>query len=107
MSAEGNWVLHYNWGNTGFFGQTPVTLKNDGTFTGPSTGAWRQQDGTILLSFDGGPAKYGGTVDAKVASGAMSTFAGNAGCWYMLKDGTTGATQQNDSSVLNAAGGAS
>jgi hypothetical protein len=102
MSFVGDWTLHFSWGNNTSFGQTPISLKSNGTFTGPGTGAWRQQDGTVLLSFDTGPAKYGGTVDANVASGAMSTFAGLAGIWYMLKQGVVGAVEH--SNRVDAAG---
>ncbi|MEC3982628.1 hypothetical protein [Amycolatopsis sp. H20-H5] len=94
MNAVGEWVLHYSWGNANNFGQTPISLNGNGTFAGGSPGKWRQQDGTLLLSFDTGPAKYGGTVDANVASGAMSTFAGLTGSWYMLKKGVVGATAE-------------
>ncbi|HEY3710705.1 MAG TPA: glycoside hydrolase family 43 C-terminal domain-containing protein [Amycolatopsis sp.] len=87
MTTVGDWTLHYSWGNASNFAQTPISLKSDGTLSGPGAGSWRQQDGTLQLSFDTGPAKYGGTVDANVASGAMSTFAGLTGSWFMLKQG--------------------
>ena len=90
MNMTGNWVLHYTWGNPDNYSQTNVTFNNNGTFSGPGTGQWRQQDGTLMLSFDSGPAKYGGTVDGNVGSGAMSTFAGLNGCWYLVKQGTSG-----------------
>jgi hypothetical protein len=104
MSAIGEWTLHYSWGNSTNFALTPVSLKGDGSFAGPEPGAWRQQDGTILLSFDGGPAKYGGRVDANVASGAMTTFSGLAGSWYMLKQ-SGGSVVEATPSSPNAAGG--
>jgi hypothetical protein len=106
MSAVGDWTLHYSWGNTDIFGQTSVSLTSDGSFSGPESGAWRQQDGTILLSFDGGPAKYGGTVDGSVASGAMSTFTGLTGSWYMLRESVIGAAGRVKPLSHNAAGGA-
>jgi hypothetical protein len=106
MSAVGEWTLHYDWGNSQDFALTPVSLKSSGAFTGPESGAWRQQDGTILLSFDGGPAKYGGRVDANVASGAMTTFNGLAGSWYMLRQ-SGGSVAQATQSSPNAAGGES
>ena len=56
------------------------------------TGKWQQQDGTVLLSFDGGPAKYAGTIDGNLGSGAMTTFAGLDGCWYLSKQGMVGLT---------------
>jgi hypothetical protein len=94
MSVIGSWVLHYSWGCTSNYSQANITFNSNGTFTGPGTGQWRQRDGTILLSFDTGPAKYGGNVDGNVGTGAMSTFAGANGCWYLIKQGTTGLQPQ-------------
>jgi Zn-dependent metalloprotease len=88
--VSGNWVLHFSWGPTNHYTQTSIVFNSNGTFGGATTGKWQQQDGTLLLSFDTGPAKYGGTVDANVGSGAMSTFSGLNGCWYLTKQGTTG-----------------
>ncbi|HEY0689978.1 MAG TPA: hypothetical protein VGD71_13175 [Kribbella sp.] len=90
MMMTGNWVLHYSWGATSVYGQTPLTFNADGTFGGSYSGKWRKQSGTVMLSFDGGPAKYGGTVNGNVGSGAMSTFAGLDGCWYLSMQGTSG-----------------
>ncbi|MFD8493044.1 M4 family metallopeptidase [Amycolatopsis sp. NPDC059657] len=87
---SGNWVLHYSWGATANYAQTALSFNGNGTFTGSLSGKWHQQDGTVLLSFDTGPAKYAGTVDGNVGSGAMSTFAGLDGAWYLSKQGTTG-----------------
>lgn len=90
MPVSGNWALHYSWGCTGNYASAAIVFNSDGTFTGSNTGKWRQQSGTIMLSFDSGPAKYGGTVNGNVGSGAMSTFLGFDGCWYLSKQGTTG-----------------
>lgn len=87
---SGNWILHYSWGCGSSYGQLSITFNNNGTFSGPLAGKWLQQDGTLLLSFDTGPAKYGGSVDGNVGSGAASTFAGLNGCWYLTKQGTVG-----------------
>jgi hypothetical protein len=90
MSLPGNWILHFSWGCTNSYGQSKITFNPNGTFGGALPGKWVQQDGTVLLSFDTGPAKYGGTVDGNVGSGAMSTFGGLNGCWYLTKEGTAG-----------------
>jgi Thermolysin metallopeptidase, alpha-helical domain/Thermolysin metallopeptidase, catalytic domain len=89
---SGNWTLHYSWGPTYSYGQVGLVFNPKGTFTGAFTGKWQQQDGTLLLAFDTGPAKYAGTVDANIGSGAMSTFAGLDGAWYLSKQGTAGLT---------------
>ena len=95
MSISGNWTLHYSWGPTNSYSQSGITFNANGTFVnGSATGKWRQQDGTILLSFDTGPAKYAGTVDGNVGSGAMTTFTGLNGCWYLTRQGTTGMTAE-------------
>jgi Zn-dependent metalloprotease len=90
--VSGNWTLHYSWGPTYTYGQVSLAFNPNGTFTGAFTGKWQQQDGTLLLAFDTGPAKYAGTVDANIGSGAMSTFAGLDGAWYLSKQGTVGLT---------------
>lgn len=90
MTVAGNWTLHFSWGSTGSYAQSPIVFNSNGTFGGQFTGQWRQQAGTIMLSFDSGPAKYGGNVNSNIGVGAMSTFSGLDGSWYLSKDGTTG-----------------
>jgi hypothetical protein len=91
VSVSGNWTLHYSWGCGSSYSQSPITFNNNGTFGGGSPGKWVQQDGTLLLSFDTGPAKYGGNVAGHVGCGAMSTFDGSTnGCWYLTQQGTVG-----------------
>jgi hypothetical protein len=90
MTFDGNWTLHFGWGSAGNYGQSDLVLNGDGTFGGQFTGKWHQRDGTLMLSYDTGPAKYGGTVTGSIGSGLMSTFEGLDGCWYLSKEGTTG-----------------
>jgi len=90
MTLSGNWTLHFSWGCTGNYSQSALVINGDGTFGGQFTGKWRQRDGTLMLSYDTGPAKYGGTVVGNVGSGLMSTFEGLDGCWYLTKEGTSG-----------------
>jgi Zn-dependent metalloprotease len=110
--VSGNWTLHYSWGPTSSYGQVNLLFKSDGTFAGAFTGKWQQQDGTILLSFDAGPAKYAGTVDGNIGSGAMSTFAELDGCWYLTQQGVVGlvspfaATAQGSANAAGNAPGA-
>jgi hypothetical protein len=87
---SGNWMLHYSWNATGRYNQVNLTFNTDGTFSGATNGKWVQQDGTIMLSFDAGPAKYAGNLDGNVGTGAMTTFAGLNGCFYLTKEGTVG-----------------
>jgi hypothetical protein len=104
MNMNGTWVLHYSWGSTNSYAQTNLIFNADGTFTGPESGKWRQLDGTLMLSFDTGPAKYGGTMDGNVGSGAMSTFQGMDGCWYLMKQGTSGLQLERATPAYNPSG---
>jgi len=89
-AISGNWILHYSWGSTMNYGQAAITFNADGSFSGANVGQWRMHDGTLLLSFNSGPAKYAGTVDSNVANGEMSTFAGLDGSWYLTRQGIVG-----------------
>lgn len=84
------WVLHYSWGCTDSSTRAVLTFHEDGSFSGDLAGKWHQQDGTLLLSFDDGPAQYAGTLVGDVATGAMSTFAGADGCWHLTRQGAAG-----------------
>lgn len=90
LKISGNWTLHYSWGPTNNYASVNLIFNSNGTFSGGAAGKWSQQDGTLLLSFDSGPAKYAGTLDGNIGTGAMSTFSGNDGCWYLSKQGTVG-----------------
>jgi len=103
MTISGNWLGHFSWGCTNNYGQFNVTFNPNGTFdSGTSKGKWAQQDGTLLLSWNNGPAKYGGTLDGNVGSGAMSTFDGSAnGCWYLTTQGTVGIAALTETKVAH------
>ena len=99
-AISGNWILHYSWGSTTNYGQAAVAFNGDGTFSGSNAGQWRMHDGTLLLSFNGGPAKYAGTVDSNVANGEMSTFAGLDGSWYLTRQGIVGIMEDMSGGAL-------
>jgi hypothetical protein len=99
MAVSGNWILHFSWGCTQGYAQANITFNPNGTFSGTHPGKWIQQDGTLLWSYDTGPAKYGGTVDGSVGSGAMSTFSGLNGCWYLTQQGTVGILEAAEEAV--------
>lgn len=88
-TMSGNWMLHYRW-VTSSYSQVMLTFNGDGRFTGSLSGRWHYHDGTLLLSFDTGPAKYAGSIDGNVGAGAMSTSHGLTGSWYLSKQGTAG-----------------
>jgi hypothetical protein len=90
MSVSGSWTLHWNFGCGNSYNQTALTFNNNGTFSGQFPGRWAQREGTMLLSFDSGPVKYGGTIDGNVGSGASTDWAGTNGCWYLIQQGVAG-----------------
>ncbi|MGW6281324.1 M4 family metallopeptidase [Kribbella sp. NPDC055071] len=100
-AISGTWILHYSWGSTTNYGQTAITFNGDGTFTGSSAGQWRMHDGTLLLSFNTGPAKYAGTVDGHVGNGEMSTFTGLDGSWYVTRQGIVGVLEDVSGGALS------
>jgi hypothetical protein len=99
-AISGDWVLHYSWGSTTNYGQAPLTFNGDGTFAGAAAGQWRMRDGSLLLSFNTGPAKYAGTVDSNVGTGEMSTFAGLDGSWYLTRRGIVGVMEDQSGGAL-------
>jgi hypothetical protein len=92
MAVSGNWIGHFSWGSTGTYGQFNITFNANGTFSGSFNGHWFEQDGTLLLGFDSGPAKYALIVASNVGTGAISTFTGLNGSAYLTKAGTVGIT---------------
>jgi hypothetical protein len=107
MPISGDWTLHYSWGCTKAYNPTLINFNTDGTFldgTFPnqSPGLWIQEGSTILWIYNNGPAKFGGTIHGNVGSGAMSTFTGANGCWYLVKEGTAdSASKQSHDSAGN------
>ena len=101
VTISGPWVLHFSWGCTDDYGRVGLVFDPDGTFSGGGfSGAWRQQDGTLLLRFADGPAQYGGTVTGTAGAGAMSSFDGSpGGCWYLARQGSAGGPGSVDSSA--------
>ncbi|WP_035924256.1 M4 family metallopeptidase [Kocuria rosea] len=84
------WVLQYSWGCTDSSARVHLSFHDNGSFTGELSGQWHQQDGTLLLSFDAGAARYAGTLVGDVATGAMTTFDGADGCWRLTRKGAAG-----------------
>jgi Zn-dependent metalloprotease len=99
-AISGDWILHFSWGSTMSYGQAPLTFNADGSFAGVAAGQWRMHDGTLLLSFNSGPAKYAGTLDGNVANGEMSTFAGLDGSWYLTRKGIVGIMEDMSGGAL-------
>jgi Zn-dependent metalloprotease len=100
-ALSGEWILHFSWGATTQYGQSTVSFNGDGSFGGSLPGQWRLRDGSLLLSFNTGPAKYAGTIDTNVACGAMSTFEGLDGAWYLTRKGIVGVLEDVAGNALS------
>jgi hypothetical protein len=86
MSGSGEWMLFYDWGCSGSYGNSPITFSSDGTLSlPPYTGEWYESDGKIMWRFDVTQnTTYSGDQVGYVMTGISSTFAGLNGCWYAL-----------------------
>jgi hypothetical protein len=106
MSAVGNWTLHFSWGCTGSYSQSPITFNANGTFAlAPYTGKWVQNEGKIIFKFDQAPnSVYGGDEVSNAMLGISSTFAGLNGCWYAIRTGSTSAPMAEAKPEFDAAG---
>ena len=87
MPIPGTWNWFYSWGCNGSYSQATVTLNADGTFSDNfgESGHWDSVGGYFVLSFNGLPTVYGGSVQGSAMVGAMSFFDGSNGCWYMIE----------------------
>lgn len=86
MSGSGEWMLFFDWGCSGNYGNSPITFSSDGTFSSPPyTGKWYESEGKIMWRFDTAPnTAYSGDQVSLVMTGISSTFVGLNGCWYAL-----------------------
>jgi hypothetical protein len=107
MNVTGNWVLHYDWSNTGTYATSNMTFNANGTFTGtPSlTGKWYSNEGKIIWRYDGALATvYGGDGADKAMVGISSTLAGLNGSWYAHPVGLATAAPEAAQAKVDAAG---
>lgn len=82
---NGTWTLFFSWGCNGYYGQTSLTLNNDGSFkTGDGgSGNWAQVGGMVDLLFNvGANPSYAGNVLGSSMTGMILTPSGSTGCWY-------------------------
>jgi hypothetical protein len=93
MNVVGQWILHFDWGCTGTYSQTPITFAGDQTFNVPDfgeTGLWTQDGDKLMFRFDAAPnSVYDGDGVSAVMVGISSAFTGVTGCWYATQSGLT------------------
>ncbi|HUE25105.1 MAG TPA: hypothetical protein VMQ86_25700 [Bryobacteraceae bacterium] len=89
MSVTGNWTLNYDWGCTGSYSTTSMTIDANGTWTNGQgySGVWVQAAGMLTFKFNNINTTYSGNLASKSVTGIQSTFGGLNGCFYLLQAG--------------------
>ena len=92
MSGSGEWTLYYDWGCSGSYSTSLISMNSDGTFSlPPYTGKWWENEGKIMWRFDTAPnSVYSGDHVDLVMTGISSTFTGLNGCWYAMSSALAG-----------------
>ena len=87
MPAPGNWTLFYDWGCSGSYGSTTMTVNGNGTWSNGQgyTGLWVEVAGMFLFKFNNSSTTYASNMADLSATGIMTTFGGLSGCFYMLE----------------------
>ncbi len=104
-SIYGTWTLSYDWYCSGNPSSTPITFKNDGTFTIQGfTGKWSFAGDSIVFKFSGFDTTYSGIAYSGTMKGRSTTFSNLYGCWTASKTSSTTSQQQAKPQYLNPAG---
>jgi hypothetical protein len=82
-------MLFYDWNSTGNYGNTPMTIAANGTWTNGQGygGAWVQVAGILTFHFNNSETTYSGNLADKSVTGINTTFNGLNGSFYMLEQG--------------------
>jgi hypothetical protein len=90
MAVPGNWTLYYNWGLTGAYGNTPMTVNANDTWTNGQgyNGTWFQVAGMFVFQFTTGTV-YAGNIAYMAIVGTQRASSGGTGAFYMLQQGAT------------------
>jgi len=92
-SPVGDWALYYDWGCSGEYGISIMTVNADSTFTNDqgSSGTWIEGKGIFMFNFNA-PYRttYSGTERISRVVGIMSAFGSPGavlypGCFYMVR----------------------
>jgi hypothetical protein len=96
MPVTGNWTLYYDWGCTGSYGSTSMTINANGTWTNGQgfSGVWVQAAGMLTFKFNNINTTYSGNLASKSVTGIESTFGGENGCFYLLQAGAPTAMEE-------------
>lgn len=78
----GDWIINYDWGCTGFPGNTTITFNSDNTFTTgqAESGTWSQVNNEIVFTFTT-TAQYIGYIAGPAMAGTSDSGFGSTGCW--------------------------
>ena len=81
MSVPGSWTLFYDWGSTGTYRSTPMTIALNNTWTNGEgySGTWVQVAGILAFQFNNSTTTYSGNLADKSVTGVNTTFSGSSG----------------------------
>jgi hypothetical protein len=108
MPVPGNWTLFFDWGSSGQYSSTPMTVASNNTFSlgEGSAGVWVQVAGMFTFQFNGFKTTYSGNLADKSITGINTTFDGLDGSFFMLEEGAEVASRAKTGrhSVADASG---
>jgi hypothetical protein len=92
MALPGTWTMYFDWTCNGGYGNTPMTINANGTWTSGEgySGVWVQAAGMVIFDFSGGTI-YCGNLASQSITGISRASTGAVGCFYMLQAGAPGA----------------
>jgi hypothetical protein len=95
MALPGTWMLYFDWNCDGGYGNTPMTVNANGTWTSGEgySGVWIQAAGMVIFDFSTGTV-YAGNVASQSITGIQRAADGAVGCFYMLQSGAPTAADQ-------------
>lgn len=111
MSLPGNWTLYFDWNSTGTYGNTPMTIAANNTWTNGEgyKGTWSLVSGVLMFQFEerdfpSSQTTYAGIYADKSVTGSNSTFDGLSGSFYMLEAGAAGPLAAHAHNVADSHG---
>ena len=93
MAVTGQWTLHFDWGFTGGYGNTPMTVNANGTWTNGEgySGTWFQAAGMFVFTFNNSTVVYAGNISYMSVTGTQRGVGAMTGAFYMLQQGAAAA----------------
>jgi hypothetical protein len=88
MALPGTWQFFFSWGCNGNYVGEGITFNGDGTWSSTEgfNGRWDELNGEFILNIAGYATVYAGNVEGNAGVGIQTTFAGDNGCFYMIRE---------------------